>query len=101
MKNAPADWNFVVVAGTILRKDMHIRFGRFVEKDTDILFPVAEGKYNFIDATINGLFMHKDMFKQVGDWDTNTSLELCKTLWAGYAVEKGCKFKAITNMKIC
>lgn len=101
MKKAPAEWNFLVCAGSTMRANMDRRFSCFVEGDGDILYPIAERKCNFVDGTINGLFLNKKMFKKVGDMAETCPWDICKTIWAAQAIDVGCRFKAIANCKIC
>lgn len=101
MKHAPADWNFIVCAGVTIRSKLDQKFSFFVSSEKDILFPIAENKTYFVDGTLNGIFMHKKTFKEVGDWDEHKDLCMVKTFWALEAIDKGCVFKAIANSKIC
>ena len=73
----------------------------YVGSEKDILYPVAEHKYNFIDATLNGLFINKKTFREIGDFEENGALDIVKTVWGGEAVQHGCKFKAIIGSKMC
>jgi hypothetical protein len=98
---AEAEWNIVTVAGTVMRPGLDHKFGLFVDSDKDILFPVADGKTNFVDGTINGLFINRKTFKEVGDLSDTKTLELAKALWGAEAIKKGCRFKAIVGSKIC
>ena len=100
-KHAPADWNIVVIAGTTVRAKLDEKFGLFIESDRDILFPVADKKFNFIEGTINGLTIHRHTFEDVGEWDTNLPLDTTKLLWAYEAVRKNCRFKAVVGSKMC
>lgn len=100
-KHAPAEWNILTVAGTIVRAGLDQKFGLFVDSDKDILFPVAGGKMNFVEGTINGLFINRKTFKEVGEFADEPSLEMAKAIWGVQAVEKGCKFKAIVGSKMC
>lgn len=101
MKQAPADWNFLVCAGATVRSGLTRKFSYFVESEKDILFPIAEKNANFVDGSLNGIFIHKKTFKEIGKWDEDANLALVKTIWALAAIDKGCKFKAIANSKIC
>ena len=101
MEYAQADWNMLVIAGSYVRPGLDKKFSLFVENDTDILFPIAEGKYLFHKGTLNGIFMRRDTFKLVGDLPEENPLEICKLFWSCVAIEKGCKFKAIAGTKIC
>lgn len=100
-KHAPAEWNFVLIAGTTMRGNLDQKFGVFVEDEKDILFPISEGRTNFVEGTLNGLFIHAGTFREVGDMLSLESLEDSKTVWATVAAEKGCKFKAIIGSKMC
>lgn len=101
MRHAPADWNFIVCAGATVRYKMDERFSYFVDSDKDILFPIADGKTNFVDATLNGLFINKKTWKEVGEMESVGPFETVKLMWALTAIEKGVKFKAIAGAKIC
>jgi hypothetical protein len=101
MKNAPAEWNFILCAGVTVDWKMDDRFAYFTESEKDILFPIVEKKTNFVDATLNGLFINKKTWKEVGNMENEGTLEECKILWATKAIEKGVKFKAIAGSKIC
>lgn len=111
-KNAPSEWNMIVIAGNWMRSKLCEKYSLFIENKKDILFPIAGNerpfgrKRNFIDGTINGVLMHKDAFKEIGDfYDIEDSysegkLEISKTLWAFEAVTKGYRFKAILGAKL-
>lgn len=101
MKNAPAEWNFIICAGVTVNWKMDERFAYFTESEKDILFPIVEKKYNFVDATLNGLFINKKTWKEVGDMDNEGTFEQIKTLWGIRAIEKGVIFKAIAGAKVC
>lgn len=101
MRHAPAEWNFIVCAGATLRWKMDERFAYFVDSEKDILFPIAENKTNFVDATLNGLFINKKTWKEVGEMADVGTFEAIKLMWAIEAIDKGVKFKAIAGSKIC
>ena len=101
MKHAPAEWSFLVCAGATVRWKMDQRFAYFVENEKDILFPISDGKTNFVDGTLNGVFINKKTWKEVGEMSDEGSLEEIKLFWALDAIDKGVKFKAIAGSKIC
>jgi len=101
MKHAPADWNFIVCAGATVRWKMDERFSYFTESEKDILFPISDNKCNFVDATLNGLFINKKTWNEVGEMSNEGTFEEIKILWALRAIDKGVKFKAIAGSKIC
>ena len=101
MRHAPAEWNFIICAGATVRWKMDQRFAYFVENEKDILFPIAENKTNFVDATLNGLFINKKTWKEVGEMADIGPFEVIKLMWAMEAIDKGVKFKAIAGSKLC
>lgn len=98
---AETDWNFVLIAGTTMRGSLDLKMSCFVNTEKDILFPISEGKTNFIEATLNGLLINKKTFKAIGDMPEEESLEMSKAEWAMKAIDYGCKFKAIIGAKLC
>lgn len=101
LKSPPAEWNFVVIAGTYVRHRLDNKYSMFMESEKDILFPIVDNKYNFVDATINGLLVHKNCLKEIGPMAEIGPFEICKMMWALEAIEKGYKFKAILGAKLC
>lgn len=102
-KKLKSEWGVIVRAGTILRHGMGIKYANFLKDKKDIFFPVAvDSPYNFLDASLNGVTINTEFFKEVGPFPENTmwkasepDLPFFKLLWAGDALEKGCTFKAI------
>lgn len=101
MRHATSDWVFSVFAGTTVRWSIDEKFAFFVQSEKDILFPIAERKMNFIDGTLNGLFINKKFFREVGDFEDEGELEHIKLIWADKAMSLGCRFKAIIGAKLC
>lgn len=101
MKHAEAEWNFIVCAGATVRSKMDHRFSFFIENEKDVLFPIAENKTSFVDATLNGLFINKKTWNEVGEMANVGPFETIKLMWALEAIDKGVKFKAIAGSKIC
>lgn len=101
MKHAPAEWNIFVMAGVTLRNRIPQKYSYFIEDEKDIVFPIADGKTNFIDGTINGLMIHKKTFKEIGPLEDIEDMSNCKAVWAAMALVQGCRFKAIAGCKLC
>ena len=101
VKNAKTKWSFIVFAGSTVPPKLDLRYFKFVESEKDILFPIVEGKSDFVSGTLNGILVHNETFKSVGNIENDGGLDFVKTIWACKAIEKGCKFKAIANIKIC
>lgn len=101
MRHSTADWSFLVIAGATVNKKMDERFPYFVESEKDILFPIVDRKVYFVDATLNGLFINKNTWREVGDMGNEGTFEEIKILWALKAIDKGVRFRAIVGSKIC
>ncbi len=100
LENAPCEeWNFVIVARSWLHALLDKKFSYFVESDNDILYPVIGRKLDFIDANINGLFIKKKIFKEVGPFPEEP-MDHSKALWSDSALSKGCRFKGILGTPI-
>jgi hypothetical protein len=107
VKESKSPWNVIVFAGSWVRGNVYRKFDAFVKSRKDILFPVVDGHYNFVDGSMNGIIIHKETFSEVGDFSTHNmqkeghnDLELIKLWWSLGALEKGCVFKAIIGMKV-
>lgn len=100
MKRSKAEWSFFIIAGSVVKRGLNDKFNVFLSSEKDVMFPIAEGKADFIDATLNGLFINKKFFKEVGDMATDNPLEICKLMWALTAIEKGATFKAIMGTRM-
>ena len=96
LAKAPANWNFFVFAASIIRPYFYRKFAVFQENDKDIMFPIVDRKTNFVDGSMNGIFMHKRVLKDVGKIDEDMDdLVKAKLVWAHRAMKCGYKFKAI------
>lgn len=105
VKSSQTDWNVLVFAGSWIRSCLYRQFDLFVKKETDILFPVVDGRMNFIDGSMNGIVIHKKALELAGDFPRMqkagyNELEMIKTFWAYAAIEQGCRFKAIIGMRV-
>lgn len=101
MKNAPAEWNMIVISGTQLRNQAHRKYSCFIDSPKDILFPIVDRKMNFVDGTVNGIFVHKNVYSELGDMPDTPNLNECKAAWGSLAVANGYKFKGIVGAALC
>ena len=101
MDNSTSEWTLVVMAGAFLRNNLDRKYSYFVTSQKDILFPIVDGKTNFVDGTLNGIMVHRDTWKEIGQFSNQESLSWCKLSWAMAAIEHGCCFKAILGAQIC
>ena len=67
MNATEKDWNIIFIAGTYLQRNYTKKYSMFIESDSDVLFPNYIRKSNFIDGTINGLCISKNLFNKTGE----------------------------------
>jgi len=91
------DWSYIVFAGSVIKKNIDKKLGLYVESNRDVLFPVVDRIFNFINGSMNGILINKDFHKEVGAFGSGNNLQDTKVLWADRALTKGVKFKAIVN----
>ena len=101
MRHIEAEWNFILIAGVIVRWKLDDKFSYFIESEKDVLFPIVDNKTNFVDATLNGLFINKKTWNEVGQMDERGEFEQIKAFWAYRAIKYGVKFKAIAGTRMC
>ena len=110
IKKGCKEWNYIIMEGTTMRRDIDKRYSTFLKNEKDIFFPIVVDydhqmrpvnlHTEFTDSTLNGLFIHQKTFKEVGDFSDNP-LDVSRLFWMIEAVEKGCNFKAILGAKVC
>jgi hypothetical protein len=108
MKHSDAEWNILVFAGSWLRVNLINKAKQFIKSDRDVLFPVVDWKTNFVDGSMNGIFLHRKMFEDAGEFPAGamqkagvSDMEMAKLFWAAQAIEKGAIFKGIVGMRVC
>lgn len=109
MEKGHAEWNFIIMEGVTVRKPIQHLYSVFLQDKKDILYPIVteydmQGKpirvrSSFEEATLNGILIHKETFKEVGKF-TDNPLEISKLMWALEAIDKECKFKAILGARL-
>ncbi len=126
MKKGHKEWNILVMEGVYVNIDIVKKLFTFAESEKEILYPIVTQSnrrvqqpirgqkfskkwtrpvkitWAFEDSTLNGIAIHADAFKEIGDFTCRTdSLVLSKLEWRLYAEAKGYRFKAILGAKIC
>ena len=99
-KIAKTEWLFFVFAGSYMPKNIDNKNSRYAQDYRDVVFPVVNRQWNFIDATMNGLLISKQFHEEVGDFGTGNQLDITKLIWADKAMQKGAKFKAVVGAKL-
>lgn len=110
IKNSKPGWTMLIMEGAWLPRNVQYRYSTWIEKNTDVLFPIVmsydkEGMptkiYNtFAECTLNGILVDRDFFLNVGKLSENP-LKISREFWSLGAAEKGAVFKAILGIKIC
>jgi hypothetical protein len=107
MKKIKNDWACIVFGGSRVPSCIEKKWQSFCKKETDVLFPVVEGKNNFVDGCFNGVLINVKFFQQVGDFPANVmqkhgmnDFEFAKLLWASEALSNGVLFKGIIGMRV-
>lgn len=97
MKRSTKDWVYFVYSSCRLRPKIDEKLSKFITSDKDILFPVVDRVWNFVDGSMNGILINKNFFNEVGPFVDENDLKITKLEWADRAMSKGGKFKAIVN----
>jgi hypothetical protein len=109
VENGHKEWNVFVVEGAFVAKGTIRKLFFAIKNKKDIVFPIVvsydrqgkpvELRAAFYNSTLNGLSIHRDTFREVGNL-TDNPLEVSKLFWADMAHEKGCQFKAVLGARI-
>jgi hypothetical protein len=106
MKRLKNEWGFLMFAGSRVPSFIERKLKSFVKSDRDVLYPIVEDKYNFVEGAFNGVLVNKAFFKEVGDFPTATmqkaglnDFEFAKLLWALDALDHNVVFKGIVGMR--
>ena len=67
LRNCPTDWAIFLISGTWVKRNLAVKYPRFIKSDTDVLYPIVLNEknwvYSFKNSTLNGLFINKKTFK--------------------------------------
>jgi len=106
MKRLKHEWGCLFFAGSRVSLHIEQKF-KFATSEKDVLYPLVENKFEFVDASFNGVTINKAFFKEVGDFPTHSmekqgmnDFEMAKLFWALDAIEKGTTFKGIVGLRI-
>lgn len=95
-------WNMVVVAGNAVRYGPVLKYARFVTAETDVLYQVrGQTEWRWDEASIHGLLISRAAFEDVGAFpEDEESIQGCKLLWAGKALERGYSLKGLVGTRL-
>ena len=107
MRHLKHEWGMFIFAGARIPKFLERNISTWVKDPKDIIYPVYEDKHDFVDASLNGVMIHKKTFKEVGKWPDNDmekdgldEFSMAKLLWSVDAINAGCQFKGILGIRI-
>lgn len=107
MKKNKHDWGFIMFSGSRVPNYVEHKLIAFCKSDNEILFPVIDKKWSFVEGSFNGVLINTKFFKKIGDFPCQTmqkqgmnDFELAKLFWAIDAIDQGCKFRAIVGMRV-
>jgi len=107
MKRLKHEWGFVIFAGSRVQHSVLRKWDIFVDSEKNILYPLINGKYNFVEGSFNGVLFNKSFFKEVGNFPSEpiesknlNDFEIAKLLWSIDAINKGAIFKGIVGMNL-
>ncbi len=101
MDNALGEWNFLVCSGAIVRPKINEKFSLFVDNKKDILYPIVDNRMDFIDSSLNGFFINKETWNEIGHMGDCGPFQIVKLMWGLTAMSYGSKFKAIAGSRFC
>jgi hypothetical protein len=106
MKKIKNDWACIIFGGSRVPNFIERKWQHFCKSDVDVLFPIVEGKNNFVDGCFNGVLINVKFFQKVGEFPANVmqkqglnDFEFAKLLWASEALAHGVLFKGIVGMR--
>jgi len=107
MKKLESEWGLIVFAGSRVQRFVERKIDQFCKNNYDVLFPVVNKKWGFVEGTFDGVLINKSFFEEVGTFpeiclneSSINDFEFAKMLWALDATQKGAKFKAIVGMRM-
>lgn len=107
IKKSSHEWVCILFSGSRIPFSLERKLEQFCKAESDVLFPVVNRIWNFVDGSSNGILINRKFFEKVGDFPTMTidkeginDFEFAKLLWALEALKFGCTFKAIIGTKV-
>lgn len=97
LKHTTFEWNLLFLPNKPLDKFLNHKYSLFIENEKDIIYPIVNRKLNFIDSVFNGVFLHKNVIKDVGEFPCIKNFDTAKLFWATLAMERGYRFKGIVR----
>ena len=107
MQKLKHEWCLIIFAGSRIPAFVEKKLESFATMESDVLFPIIERRFNFVDAPFNGVLINKNFFAKVGELSITevkdeglNEFELAKIMWTIIALEQGATFKGIVGLRI-
>lgn len=97
IENSMKPWVYLIFAGTTILQKIDVKLSRYVDSEKDVLFPVVDRIWNFVDGSINGILINQKFHASVGHFGSGNPLKVTKLNWADRALQQGVRFKAIVG----
>lgn len=123
LKNSKYDWNIIILAGSWVKQTLNNIQNNYIKSEDFVLFPVPRfktevkkdsrfDKASFCQGSINGIFIHKNAAKKLGEMPSSPTIqqpetlsvndfELIKLEWSYSGISKGIKFVPLFGISIC
>jgi len=106
-KKIKKGWVCIVFSGSRIPAGIEKKWSLFCKNENDVLYPIVEKKYNFVEGSFNGVLINTDFFNKCGDFPDHVmqkqglnDFEFAKLLWSFDALKNGACFKGIIGMKV-
>jgi len=104
-------WQIIIMAGVPVHERIFKRkLDTFIKDEYDVIFPVVpdidrQGRMmrlnnHFSNCTLNGIAIHSDTFRKVGNFIDDQNIQYVRLCWAAAALEAGCKFKGVVGLRV-
>lgn len=107
LKKTKNEWACIIFGGSRVPSSIEKKLESSCKLPNEIVYPIAENKFNFIEGCFNGVAINTEFFKKVGDFPNFpmnkhglNDFELAKMFWALDAMEHGAVFKGVLGMRV-
>lgn len=94
-----AEWSYIVMAGVHIRAKQLSRYERFCMGKNSVMYPVVDRLWQFDESTLNGLFLHRQAFEEIGPFDeSGDDFQKVRLYWGAEAAAKGYRFISLVGV---
>lgn len=95
--NSECDWNLILVAGANVTQNLVQKYLYFCRQEKDFVYPVVDRKWNFAEASINGILYNRKLTPKAPEIEPD--IFMAKAAWGAEVVRNGGQLKAIVGAK--